>query len=521
MAKDLGIKKGSRLGNCHVVEDILGEGSYGIVAKCRNMETTKIEAIKVNKSDEGVLEVAMDEIAILKRLRCLNPDTCNIIRCNGFFFDKENICIRFELLDLSLQDYLQEKNPTGLTARELRPILHQLATALSHLHSSGIIHADLKWENVMVVNRHEQPVKVKLIDFGVARLVSAVNQGDWMGTLHYSAPEMLLGVPFNESVDIWALGLLMVELATGYQLYPGETEYDVLRFIFEAQGQPPDNVLDRGCYTPDFFFAQEFGSSRWRFKTPGEYQHGFCASERRSMKLNALDDIKKYMVQDPGYEEDQEILVSLIKRMLSLDADRRITAQEVLEHQFFAPSLHQSSTDFNVRSPVPPLSAASWEEGIDFKHQIPASWQSAASWDEREDFNYQSPASWQSAASWEKYTDFNHQSPDPYLCATSWEEHGDVINQSLAPIQSASSWQQCVDLNDQSPSPCQTAGEVCIEVPDDTSTENIGWFSQTPAPCQTAGEVCIKVPDETSTENIGWFRRIIRRIVRFFHTNIC
>uniref|UniRef100_A0A3Q1G8Z3 Protein kinase domain-containing protein n=1 Tax=Acanthochromis polyacanthus TaxID=80966 RepID=A0A3Q1G8Z3_9TELE len=241
---------------------------------------------------------------------------------------------------------------TGLTARELRPILHQLATALSHLHSSGIIHADLKWENVMVVNRHEQPVKVKLIDFGVARLVSAVNQGDWMGTLHYSAPEMLLGVPFNESVDIWALGLLM---------------YDVLRFIFEAQ-------------------------------------------------------------------EDQEILVSLIKRMLSLDADRRITAQEVLEHQFFAPSLHQSSTDFNVRSPVPPLSAASWEEGIDFKHQIPASWQSAASWDEREDFNYQSPASWQSAASWEKYTDFNHQSPDPYLCATSWEEHGDVINQSLAPI---------------------------------------------------------------------------------------
>uniref|UniRef100_A0A3P8RVR1 Protein kinase domain-containing protein n=1 Tax=Amphiprion percula TaxID=161767 RepID=A0A3P8RVR1_AMPPE len=167
--------KGSRLGRYHVVEDILGEGGYGIVAKCRNTGTTKIEAVKVNKSEKGVLEVAMNEIAILNRLRRLNPDTCNIVQCNGFFYDKENICISFELLDLSLQDYLQEKNPRGLTTRELRPILHQLATALSHLHSSGIIHADLKPANVMVVNRHEQPPKVKLIDFGLARLVSASN----------------------------------------------------------------------------------------------------------------------------------------------------------------------------------------------------------------------------------------------------------------------------------------------------------------------------------------------------------
>uniref|UniRef100_A0A3P8SSR4 Protein kinase domain-containing protein n=1 Tax=Amphiprion percula TaxID=161767 RepID=A0A3P8SSR4_AMPPE len=316
MAKELGIRKGSRLGSCHVVEDILGEGSFGIVAKCRNSETNKIEAVKVNKSEEGVLEVAMDEIAILKRLRRLNPDTCNIVQCNGFFFHKENICISFELLDLSLQDYLQEKNPRGLTTRELRPILHQLATALSHLHSSGIIHADLKPPNVMVVNRHEQPLKVKLIDFGVARLASAVDQGDWMGTLHYSAPEMLLGVPFNESVDMWALGLLMVELATGCQLYPGKTEYDVLRFIFETQGQPCDDILD----------------------------------QTRSMKLNSLNDIEKNMVQDPGYEEDQKIFISLIKSMLSLDAGRRITAQEVLKHRFFAPSLHQNSTDFNART---------------------------------------------------------------------------------------------------------------------------------------------------------------------------
>uniref|UniRef100_A0AAQ6A4L8 Protein kinase domain-containing protein n=1 Tax=Amphiprion ocellaris TaxID=80972 RepID=A0AAQ6A4L8_AMPOC len=259
---------------CHTVEDILGEGGFGLVAKCRNTQTKKTVAVKVNKGEEGVFQQAIEEIAILKQLRRLNPDTCNIVQWDGFFFDKERICLTFELLDQSLHQYLQEQNQYGLPMGELRPVLHQLATALSYVHSINIIHADLKPVNIMVVDRHQHPVRVKVIDFGLACPVSEAQQGMRLGTLWYRAPEMSLGVPLSQAFDMWALGLVMAELAMGCQLYPGRTDYDVLRFIF-------------------------------------------------------------FIKQNNGHP-DRFMFVSLLKDMLHLDPRRRITAREVLEHPFFA-----------------------------------------------------------------------------------------------------------------------------------------------------------------------------------------
>uniref|UniRef100_A0A3B5ALT1 Protein kinase domain-containing protein n=1 Tax=Stegastes partitus TaxID=144197 RepID=A0A3B5ALT1_9TELE len=364
MATNLEITKGSLLGSCYMVEKILGEGSFGVVAKCCNTDNNKTVAIKVNKNEEGVLEMAIDEIAILKQLRRLDPDSCNIVQWDGFFIDKERICITFELLDLSLHHYLHEHRGGRLTVGEMRPVLYQMASALSHLQSVNIIHADVKPVNIMVVNRHQSPLQVKLIDFGVARIGSTVEQGDWMGTLSYSAPEMLLGVPYNECVDMWALGLVMAELAVGCPLYPGDTDYDVFKSIVQTQGQPADDVLDCGCYTDTLFNPQEHGRSRWTFKTPDEYKQGFCASDTRRIKLNSLDDIE-----------------NLIKSMLTLDPSRRITAQEVLKHPFF-----------NNQSPAPSQSATSLQQPEDVSYQCPAPCQSATSWEESVDSNDRCPA---------------------------------------------------------------------------------------------------------------------------------
>uniref|UniRef100_A0A3B5AXA0 Protein kinase domain-containing protein n=1 Tax=Stegastes partitus TaxID=144197 RepID=A0A3B5AXA0_9TELE len=292
MANNLRIGKGSTLGSCHVVEDILGDGSFGVVAKCRNTKTNNIVAVKVIRGKECFVHSAIAEIAVLRRLQCLDSDTCSIVQWNGFFFDKENICIDFELLDQSLRDYL-DGTKSRLSVGELRPVLHQVATALSHMHSIGIMHMDLKPDNIMVVDRHQHPLKVKLIDFGMAHPISVVKQGACMGTMYYCAPEMLLGAPFNECIDVWALGLIMAELATGCILYPGQAPYDVIRFVVECQGQPPDHVLDSG----------------WE------------------MNLNSLDEI----------------------HTLTLDVCNRIKAREVLEHQFFA----SSHTQEQRRDPDP------------------------------------------------------------------------------------------------------------------------------------------------------------------------
>uniref|UniRef100_A0A3P9DUM5 Protein kinase domain-containing protein n=1 Tax=Maylandia zebra TaxID=106582 RepID=A0A3P9DUM5_9CICH len=274
------------------VEAFLGEGGFGIVAKCRDTTTNQAVAIKVNKSDPDILQQAHVEIFILEQLRRLDPDAANIVQWNGFFHDGQRVCLKFELLDQCLWDYIGDRNKQGLPISEVRPILGQITNALSHLSSVGIVHADLKPGNIMVVNRHESPIKVKLIDFGLACPASAVIPGDFVGTVGYCAPEVMLGLPYNEASDMWSLGLVAVELATGLPLYPSENDYDYLKFIIETQGQPPDH-------------------------------------------------------QQPG----QRLFVSLIKQMLALDAHQRITPSQVLRHPFFSPGLSKRFPCINIERP--------------------------------------------------------------------------------------------------------------------------------------------------------------------------
>uniref|UniRef100_A0A669CTN1 Protein kinase domain-containing protein n=1 Tax=Oreochromis niloticus TaxID=8128 RepID=A0A669CTN1_ORENI len=275
---------------------LLGEGAFGIVAKCRNTKTNQAIAIKVNKSRPDVQQEAKLEIFILEQLRQLDPDAANIVKWDGFFQDGERVCLKFELLDQCLWDYIRDRNNQGLPISEFRPILGQLTSALSHLGSVGIVHADLKPGNIMVVNRHESPVKVKLIDFGLACPASAVNPSDCVGTVGYSAPEVVLGLPYNEASDMWSLGLVAVELATGVPLYP-----------------LPDHT--------------------------------------RYIKLKCLDDLEQIMKVRRGPEDGQSLFVSLIKKMLAIDAHQRITPSEVLRHPFFNPGLSNSFPCIAIERP--------------------------------------------------------------------------------------------------------------------------------------------------------------------------
>ncbi|KAE8287160.1 Homeodomain-interacting protein kinase 2 [Larimichthys crocea] len=345
-SNELQIHIGSSLGHFHKVEGFLGEGGFGFVTKCRNLQTNKSEAIKINKNSPEVVRQAKSEISILKRLQYLDPDTCNIVRWNGFFFDKDRICLNFELLDQSLYEYMTARNNKGLNMTELRPVIQQLATALSHLRSIGLVHADLKPDNVMIVNRNQHPLKVRLIDFGLAHPVAEVQPYICKQTTWYRAPEVMLNIPFNEAVDMWSLGITAAELATGYPLYPGNMDYDMLRFIIETQGQPADHVLDRGLGTGYYFHRDErSGQQRWTFKSPEAFasQTGFYAEETRAYKLNNLDALK-HLVTKERQQSDQHLLVELIKRMLDLDPDQRINPLEVLRHPFFHYNVSQSSS---------------------------------------------------------------------------------------------------------------------------------------------------------------------------------
>lgn len=320
------------LGTQRRVIDVLGDGTFGQVLKCYNLETESLEAVKIMKSRSDVIEMAKQEIKTLNRLRRLDPDRCHIVKFNSFFFNNEDICLSFEFLDVDLHAYICETMPyeTGLDLPEVKHITQQLATALHHLKSIGIIHVDIKPGNVMVVDRHEKPLRVKVVDFGGSQVSGNINFETFIFTGMYGSPEVLLQSEINEAVDMWSLGVTAFELAVGTILFPYRKCYRLLNSIVKIFGQPPDHVLDKGLQTENFFNKETNGDVRWTIKTAEE-----CGIEEKEDALNCFSDVEEILLVHQGQETGLDLFVDLIKHMLQVDPNKRITPLEALQHSFF------------------------------------------------------------------------------------------------------------------------------------------------------------------------------------------
>uniref|UniRef100_A0A3P8UN72 Protein kinase domain-containing protein n=1 Tax=Cynoglossus semilaevis TaxID=244447 RepID=A0A3P8UN72_CYNSE len=198
----------------YCVQSILGQGAYGIVVKCVRIKDMTTVAVKMIKQRPCFLKLANIEVAALSRLKSLCVDKCNLVKWHRVFMDKGHVCLEFEHLDKSLYEFLKERDRCSLLLKEIRPIIQQLANALNHLKLAGIIHADLKLENVMLVSHEKEPYRVKVIDFGMACKDSEAKVGSYIQSRPYRAPEIILGLPFTVAIDMWSLGCL--------------TEYDMM-----------------------------------------------------------------------------------------------------------------------------------------------------------------------------------------------------------------------------------------------------------------------------------------------------
>ena len=217
------------------VLSFLGRGTFGQVVKCQCRNSNRIVAIKILKNLPSYLRQGNVEIQILQTLSQHDTETNNIVRAIECFQHRKHMCLVFELLEQNLYEFLKSNNFRPLELREIRPIAQQVLTALSKLKSLGLIHADLKPENIMLVCPTDGVMRyrVKVIDFGSACHSSKAIQNTYLQSRYYRAPEILLGLPFNEGIDMWSLGCVIAELFLGWPLYPGSSEYDqVSRFYF-------------------------------------------------------------------------------------------------------------------------------------------------------------------------------------------------------------------------------------------------------------------------------------------------
>ncbi|KAL6642375.1 hypothetical protein ACP70R_020556 [Stipagrostis hirtigluma subsp. patula] len=218
----------------------IGQGTYSIVYKARDLESGKIVALKkvrfVNMDPESVRFMAR-EIHILRRL-----DHPNVTKLEGIITSRvsQSLYLVFEYMEHDLAGLVATPG-LKLTEPQIKCFVQQLLHGLDHCHKNGVLHRDIKGSNLLIDNDGI----LKIADFGLAISFDPNNPQPLTSrvvTLWYRPPELLLGATeYNVAVDMWSTGCIVAELFAGKPIMPGRTEVEQIHKIFKLCGSPSDN----------------------------------------------------------------------------------------------------------------------------------------------------------------------------------------------------------------------------------------------------------------------------------------
>jgi cyclin-dependent kinase len=225
--------------------EILGQGAYGKVYKGQDLRTGQFIALKraiTTNEEEGIPPTTLREISILKSISECEYivkllDVISAKTKSG----KSILYIVFQFLDCDLKAFMikTKGRGNGLDKTVAKKFFFQLLIGLKHCHENGIMHRDLKPQNILVENGE----KIKIADFGLSRnfTIPIGKYTHEVVTLWYRAPEILLGAKtYSTPIDIWSVGCIFAEMLIGKPIFCGESEIEQLLAIFKILGTPTE-----------------------------------------------------------------------------------------------------------------------------------------------------------------------------------------------------------------------------------------------------------------------------------------
>ena len=229
---------GRLLDGRYEILEVLGRGGMAVVYKARCHRLNRLVAIKILKDEFSQDEEFRRRFHAESRAVAMLSHP-NIVSVYDVSTSDEADYIVMELIDgITLKQYMEKKGV--LNWKETLHFAIQIAKALEHAHSRGLVHRDIKPHNVMVLKNGS----VKVTDFGIARVMSKSNTltKEALGSVHYISPEQAKGGRVDSRSDIYSLGIVMYEMMTGRPPYDGESPVAVAIQHINGKPQMPSTL---------------------------------------------------------------------------------------------------------------------------------------------------------------------------------------------------------------------------------------------------------------------------------------
>ena len=365
--KDLVLQPGSVFAGQYLVQNELGSAAFSTAYRCIDLHSGQIDedgeeyheevCLKVIKNTKDFVDQSLDEIKVLELLRRTGQCEQNcIIEMKAFFYHKEHLVIVTELLRQDLYEFgkfiMENDEPPYFTRQRLCYITRQSLIALDFIHKLGLIHSDIKPENILLGSYSR--AKVKVIDFGSSCYLTD-RQSSYIQSRSYRAPEVVLGLPYDGKIDIWSLGCVIAEMFTGLVIFQNDSVVSMLSRIEAICGAFPRHLIAKGRQSGQFFTASGL---LYEKTNPDDESHDGSMSSHEEDFYNIFQPKTTTMAARLGFdpdllektdllpeEEECAMFVDFVRQLLTIDPDARPTAEEALRHPWILSSYQLTEED--------------------------------------------------------------------------------------------------------------------------------------------------------------------------------
>jgi serine/threonine protein kinase len=358
------LEPGNVVAGQYLVEGVLGSAAFSTAYKCVDLNSEEdssgcqeLVCLKVIKNTKDFFDQSLDEIKILELLRQTGKCHENfIVEMRTFFYHREHLVIVTELLRQNLFEFgkfiLDSGEEPYFTITRLSFITRQCLIALNFVHGIGLVHSDVKPENILLSSYSRAQAKV--IDFGSSCYLTD-RQSSYIQSRSYRAPEVVLGLPYDGRIDIWSLGCVVAEMFTGEVTFQNDSIVSMLSRIEAICGPFPPHMIAQGRQSSRFFTrcgllfekvthdndgsndsdSADSGNDDDEKRKPAHLDIFQPKRTTLAARLGFVPDLMEKFDSGkplPRDEKRQALFCDLVRKLLTINPENRLTAAEALEH---------------------------------------------------------------------------------------------------------------------------------------------------------------------------------------------